>query len=62
MGSGIYNLSCLYSLRKEKEKALELLEKSLQNKEIEVNHVNGDKDWDNFKKDEDFKKIIKKYS
>lgn len=62
MGSGIYNLSCLYSLRKEKEKALELLEKSLQNKNIKVNHVIEDEDWNNFKKDEDFKKIIKKYS
>ena len=62
LGGDSYNLACLYSIKKEKEKALELLEKSLQNKNIKVNHVIEDEDWDNFKDDEDFKEIIKKYS
>lgn len=62
LGDSPYNLACFYSIRKNKEKALELLEKSLQNKKIKINHVNGDEDWDNFKDDEDFKEIIKKYS
>jgi tetratricopeptide (TPR) repeat protein len=57
-----YNLACFYSIRKNKDKALELLEQSLENKEIKIIHVIEDKDWDNFKENEDFKKIIKKYS
>lgn len=63
LGSNSYNLACLYSIRKNKKEALEFLEKALENKEIETNYVeNEDEDWDNFKEDEDFKKIIKKYS
>ncbi|MCG3666292.1 tetratricopeptide repeat protein [Aliarcobacter butzleri] len=63
LGSSVYNLACFYSIRKNKKEALELLEKALGNKEIKANYVeNEDEDWDNFKEDEDFKKLIKKYS
>jgi len=62
LGGDSYNLACLYSIKKEKDKALELLEKCLQNKEIKVDNIIRDEDWDNFKDDEDFKEIIKKYS
>ncbi len=62
LGGSSYNLACLYSLRENKEKALEVLEKCLQNKEIKISHVEQDEDWDNFKDDKDFKKILKKYS
>lgn len=60
LGSGVYNLACYYSIRKTKKEALELLEKSLKNKEITISHILEDKDWDNFKEDEDFKRLIKK--
>ncbi|MDK2065319.1 TPR end-of-group domain-containing protein [Aliarcobacter butzleri] len=62
LGSGVYNLACFHSIRKNKKEALELLEKALKNKEEETSYVQKDEDWDNFKEDEDFKKLIKKYS
>lgn len=62
LGSDSYNLACLYSIKEDKGNALKLLEKSLQNKDIEINYIIEDEDWSNFKKDEDFKEIIKKYS
>ncbi|MFX4235579.1 tetratricopeptide repeat protein [Aliarcobacter butzleri] len=63
LGSSVYNLACFYSIRKNKKEALELLEKALGNKEIKANYVeNEDEDWDNFKEDKDFKKLIEKYS
>lgn len=62
LGSSTYNLACLHSIRKNKKEALELLEKALENKEEETSYVQKDEDWDNFKEDEDFKKLIKKYS
>ncbi|MFW3344394.1 TPR end-of-group domain-containing protein [Aliarcobacter butzleri] len=62
LGSSAYNLACLHSIRKNKKEALELLEKALKNKEEKTSYVEKDEDWDNFKEDEDFKKLIKKYS
>jgi tetratricopeptide (TPR) repeat protein len=62
LGDDYYNLACFHSIRKNKKKALELLEKVLNNNEIDASYVEKDEDWDNFKDDEDFKEIIKKYS
>lgn len=62
LGSGVYNLACFHSIRKNKKEAFELLEKAIENKEISISHILDDEDWDNFKEDEDFKKLIKKYS
>ncbi|MFW2516700.1 TPR end-of-group domain-containing protein, partial [Aliarcobacter butzleri] len=62
LGSKVYNLACFHSIRKNKKEALELLEKSLTNKEVSISSILKDEDWDNFKEDEDFKKLIKKYS
>ncbi|MFW0694585.1 TPR end-of-group domain-containing protein [Aliarcobacter butzleri] len=62
LGSGVYNLACFYSIRENKKEAFELLEKAIENKEISISHILDDEDWDNFKEDEDFKKLIKKYS
>jgi tetratricopeptide (TPR) repeat protein len=63
LGSGVYNLACFYSIRKNKKEALELLEKAIENKETSISHIlDDDDDWNNFKEDEDFKKLIKKYS
>lgn len=62
LGGSTYNLACFYSIRENKENALELLKKSLINKEVSISNILKDEDWDNFKEDEDFKKLIKKYS
>ncbi|MEV9547166.1 tetratricopeptide repeat protein [Aliarcobacter butzleri] len=62
LGSIVYNLACFHSIRKNRKEALELLEKSLTNKEVSISSILKDEDWDNFKEDEDFKKLIKKYS
>ncbi|MCG3659605.1 TPR end-of-group domain-containing protein, partial [Aliarcobacter butzleri] len=61
LGSSVYNLACFYSIRKNKKEALELLEKALKNKEEKTSYIEKDEDWDNFKEDEDFKKLIEKY-
>lgn len=62
LGDDYYNLACFYSIKRNKKEALELLEKVLNNNEIDASYVEKDEDWDNFKEDEDFKKLIKKYS
>lgn len=62
LGISVYNLACFYSIRKNKKEAFELLEKTLENKQITISFISEDEDWDNFKDDEDFKEIIKKYS
>jgi hypothetical protein len=49
-------------IRKNKKEALELLEEALKNREEEVSYVEKDGDWNNFKEDENFKNILKKYS
>ena len=61
LGSSVYNLACFHSIRKNKKEAFELLEKAIENKEISISHILDDEDWDNFKEDEDFKKLIEKY-
>ncbi|MCG3670737.1 hypothetical protein L5F33_10710 [Aliarcobacter butzleri] len=61
LGTSSYNLACFYSIRRNKKEALELLEEVLNNNEIEASYVQKDEDWDNFKEDEDFKKLIEKY-
>lgn len=61
LGAGSYDLACHYSLRNNKEKALELLEQVLKNDEISISHIETDEDWDNLKEDNDFKELIKKY-
>ncbi|MFY4862312.1 TPR end-of-group domain-containing protein [Aliarcobacter butzleri] len=61
LGDKVYNLACFHSIRKNKKEALELLEKALGNKEVSISTILKDEDWDNFKEDEDFKKLIEKY-
>ncbi|MBP1681620.1 MAG: hypothetical protein H6Q35_1959 [Proteobacteria bacterium] len=60
MGASTYNLACLYAIRGNKDKALEVLEKSFKNKEIKTSFVMDDEDWKHFKEDEDFLKLIQK--
>ncbi|WP_419768451.1 TPR end-of-group domain-containing protein [Arcobacter sp.] len=61
LGGDSYNLSCYYSLRGIKSKALELLEKNLIDKAISVEQIEEDEDWDNFKDDSDFIELLNKY-
>lgn len=61
LGGDKYNLSCLYALKNNKEKALDFLEKSLENKETTPKNVEKDDDWNNLKNDEDFKFLLAKH-
>ncbi|NVM05215.1 MAG: hypothetical protein HWN67_23050 [Candidatus Helarchaeota archaeon] len=62
-GLATYNIACVYSVKGEKEKALEWLEKSLKEKSAPSNlHILKDNDFDNVKNTEDFKKLMKSYS
>ncbi|NQU53605.1 MAG: SIR2 family protein [Bacteroidetes bacterium] len=62
LGGEVYNLSCGYALKKDKENALFYLNMSLEKKEITVDFVNEDTDWNYFKDDLDFKELLKRFS
>lgn len=53
-GGNRYNLSCLYALLDDKEKSLFYLKESLLRKEISVDFVKEDDDWEKFKKNQHF--------
>ena len=53
-----YNLACLYAIRNQKEEALKYLERSLLRNEISLEFVEKDKDWDKFRDDLDFNRIL----
>ena len=57
-GGSSYNLACLYAVRNKKEEALKYLERSLSRNEVSVEFVEKDKDWDGFRNDSDFKRIL----
>ncbi|PIK17803.1 SIR2 family protein [Prevotella intermedia] len=57
-GGRSYNLACLYAIRNKKEKALKYLEHSLSRHDVSVEIVEKDKDWDGFRDDSDFKRIL----
>ncbi len=57
-----YNLACAYALTKDKKNALKYLENSLIKKEITVEFVKDDEDWEAYKNDIDFLGLLKKYS
>jgi tetratricopeptide (TPR) repeat protein len=56
-----YNLSCLYALLDQKKPALENLELSLKNNQIDKKTILGDDDWQLFFTDPDFISLIEKY-
>ncbi|WP_279171803.1 SIR2 family protein [Prevotella nigrescens] len=57
-GGSSYNLACLYAIRNKKEEALKYLERSLSRREVSVEKVEKDKDWDGLRDDSDFKRIL----
>ena len=61
LGGKSYNLSCIYALHSDKEKALFYLNKSLEKGEITTDFVREDEDWKNYLEDQDFNKILNKY-
>ncbi len=62
LGGGSYNLACAYALKGDKHKALEFLDKALAGKEIPIEHVGTDKDWDRYRDDPDFMALMAKYA
>jgi len=56
-----YSFSCLYSLKKETDKALYYFELTLQNGWKDIAHIKEDTDLDNIRNTEKFKALIKKY-
>ena len=61
LGGRSYNLSCVYSLKKDKENALKYLEKSLKNSQVKISHIENDEDWEFYRKDDDFLLLLDKY-
>lgn len=57
-----YNLACCYALLKDKENSLLYLEKTLDNKFIDIDHINKDNDWDGYRHDNDFIALLNKYT
>ena len=57
-GGSSYNLACLYAIRNKKEEALKYLERSLSRREVSVEIVEKDKDWDGLRDDSYFKRIL----
>lgn len=56
-----YNLSCCYAILNDKQNALQFLRNSLKNKIVTTKHIKDDQDWENFKKDVDFIKLLKDF-
>ena len=57
-GGDFYNLACFYAVRNKKEEALKYLERSLSRRDVSVEIVEKDKDWDGLRDDSDFKRIL----
>ncbi|MDR0232431.1 MAG: tetratricopeptide repeat protein [Dysgonamonadaceae bacterium] len=60
-GAGSYNLACLHSLLEDKNKALEWLEKDLQNNKRPKKEIEKDDDFANIKGTSEFKNLLDKY-
>ncbi|MGP1578531.1 TPR end-of-group domain-containing protein, partial [Porphyromonas endodontalis] len=60
-GGGSYNLACLYALRNRKEGALKYLDHALSRGKVSVKLVEEDNDWDAFREDPDFKRLLSQY-
>lgn len=61
-GARLYNVACYYAILGKRDEALELLNTSLNNNEIDVAYVKKDEDWKDFLNDPEFKAIIGQYS
>lgn len=61
LGNGAYNLACGLALMNENSNALKYLEETLENREISIEHIEEDKNWDSFRNDSDFIALLDKY-
>lgn len=61
LGANPYNLSCVYSMLGDKENALKYLKEALENELIQVDYINDDSDWNNYKRDSDFIDLLNLY-
>ncbi len=57
-GIALYNLGCAYSLKKEKKKAMDYLDKAIDAGMVNMQYYENDTDLDNLRKEERFKKIV----
>ncbi|MDF7817001.1 AAA family ATPase [Runella sp. MFBS21] len=62
LGGKVYNLSCVYSLFNDKRNALYWLQQALERKDVTVEHVQKDRDFDSLREDEDFKALLAQFS
>ena len=62
LGGRSYNLACIYARENEKNKAMKYLENSLIKKEITVEFVKKDEDWEEYKNDVEFISLLNKYN
>lgn len=60
-GGGAYNLACLYAIRNQKAEALKYLDIALSRKEITINFVEQDEDWEELRNDPDFQDLLSRY-
>ncbi len=57
-GIALYNLGCAYSLKKEKKKAMDYLDKAIDAGFVTLQYFETDSDLDNLRKEKRFKKIV----
>lgn len=60
-GGDAYNLACLYAIRNQKVEALKYLDIALSRKEITVDFVEQDEDWEELRNDPDFQHLLSRY-
>ena len=58
LGSGSYNLACLYALKNDKENALKYLRFAVIAQEVKVELIKADEDWIAFKDDKQFVSLL----
>ena len=63
LGGQVYNLACLFAIRKDKTNALAYLEKSLIKREVSIKFIDDDDDddWKDFKTDMNFINLLDKF-
>lgn len=61
-GGKSYNLACLYAIRNQKAEALKYLERTLSRKEITIDFVEQDEDWEELRNDPDFQDLLSRYN
>jgi len=61
LDSNPYNMACVHALKEDKEKALKYLEICLENKQVPIDHIDKDNDWDFYRDDSDFIVLLDRY-